>query len=827
VSPHIPFEQIAAAALAQADRLLPEWFPAGRKVGREFKIGNLQGDAGDSLSVNLDTGLWADFATKGTTGHDLIDLYAAMRRVDRIAAARELGAMLGTTGNSATDAGHKKGDKRAWEPMIPPPAGTERPHAMLEGFDVVHEYTDANDQVLFYIGRTEAKGGERKRFTPVTYGRLDGKLGWHHKHPKAPRPLYGLNRLSTMPGATALLCEGEKAADAAQSMFPGCACLTWAGGSRAVDTADFGPLRDHEVIIFPDNDEPGHRAAAEIKRILPHAKVLPVDDLGEGHDAADVFPEDPEAWLNERLNIGSDDAVPNEAAPRAKPVITVISGQIDAIATDAEEVLRKSSLPVFRRGNSLVRPIAKEAQASRGRTVMMGGLQQVQTVGLIDLLAQAASWRKRDGRSKSTVSCNPPKLVADVILSRVGQWGFQPIAGVTTTPTLRPDGTVISEAGYDPGTRLFYIPDSSLRLSRLADKPTRADAAAALALIRGLLREFPFVSPLDHAVALSGIITAVVRGAMPVAPLHAFRAPGAGTGKSYLADVISMIATGRPCPVMSVSANAGEMEKRLTGLLLQGFPLINIDNVNGELQSDLLCQAVERPLLSLRPLGTSEITEIENTATILATGNNLVVCDDLVRRTLLCSLDAGVERPETREFRGNPVAEVQANRGAYVAACLTISRAHLAAGCPHELPPLASFGDWSRLVRSALVWLGCEDPALSIEVARTEDPTLNQMREVFDVWIDSLGEGIRYTVTELVEAANSRVRDDNYGHMSAEYRYPALRTALLAISRGRHELDNDAIGKWLRDKKNRIVGQARLIGEGNGKKPTKWSMRRV
>ncbi|HEY5306116.1 MAG TPA: hypothetical protein VIJ52_05540 [Pseudolabrys sp.] len=95
----IPFDQIRDTALAQADRLLIDWFPHGKKVGREFRIGNIHGDAGESLAINLTTGKWADFADR-TGGHDLIDLRAAMAHGgDRVKATLELGPMLGIAVN--------------------------------------------------------------------------------------------------------------------------------------------------------------------------------------------------------------------------------------------------------------------------------------------------------------------------------------------------------------------------------------------------------------------------------------------------------------------------------------------------------------------------------------------------------------------------------------------------------------------------------------------------------------------------------------------------------------------------------------------------------
>jgi len=58
----IPFDTIASAALSQAESLLFRWFPAGVIEGHEFKVGSIHGEPGESLSINMRTGAWADFA---------------------------------------------------------------------------------------------------------------------------------------------------------------------------------------------------------------------------------------------------------------------------------------------------------------------------------------------------------------------------------------------------------------------------------------------------------------------------------------------------------------------------------------------------------------------------------------------------------------------------------------------------------------------------------------------------------------------------------------------------------------------------------------------
>src|SRR3954447_13993971 len=89
----IDFEGLARSLLARSRSLLPKWFPNGKWHGREFRVGSIHGEPGESLSINGDTGVWADFnpAGGGLKGGDLISLYAAMHRTSQVEAAKELG----------------------------------------------------------------------------------------------------------------------------------------------------------------------------------------------------------------------------------------------------------------------------------------------------------------------------------------------------------------------------------------------------------------------------------------------------------------------------------------------------------------------------------------------------------------------------------------------------------------------------------------------------------------------------------------------------------------------------------------------------------------
>src|SRR5262249_47484515 len=157
-------------------------------------------------------------------------------------------------------------------------------------------------------------------------------------------------------------------------------------------------------------------------------------------------------------------------------------------------------------------------------------------------------------------------------------------------------------------------------------RPTREDAIAAFQVINELLDEFPFSgnTAAARSVALSMLMTPVLRPALaPAVPLHVATAPAGGTGKSFLADLAAMIATGERWPVLTAAAREEETEKRLHGAALSGQPVIALDNCNGTLRSEFLCQVVERPRIQVRPLGTSNTVTIPNAFTLFANGNNV------------------------------------------------------------------------------------------------------------------------------------------------------------------------------------------------------------
>jgi hypothetical protein len=168
-----------------------------------------------------------------------------------------------------------------------------------------------------------------------------------------------------------------------------------------------------------------------------------------------------------------------------------------------------------------------KAKNTSGEIILVPGIMPITAAMLCRALGHSAHWEKVNAKGEP-VHIDPPDKVVEQIMGMIDEWPFPPLAGVITCPTLRPDGTLLANEGYDNATGLvLYNPIPIPEIPRL---PTRDDALRAIAVLDSLLTEFPFVDRASLAVALSEMLTVVLRGAFAIAPLHLTNAPEAGTG---------------------------------------------------------------------------------------------------------------------------------------------------------------------------------------------------------------------------------------------------------------------------------------------------------
>lgn len=455
--------------------------------------------------------------------------------------------------------------------------------------------------------------------------------------------------------------------------------------------------------------------------------------------------------------------------PIPRPTIQIRAGELVRLVGAAEDALMPAE--VYQRGGRIVAVDRDPAAGSRLR------IRPLDKQALRLAAACVADWqtwkasRTSGGRAPGVlggdeapqgewVPTDPPMYVIEALTAK-GAWRFPPLVGVSEIPIVRRDGSIWTTPGYDEATGYLYEP-GACKVPPIPEAPTKDEARRALAELAELVEEFPFQTRVDRSVALASFLTCVCRSAMSRAPLTITDGHTPASGKSLIAQIGAILATGDEIPVLSETSDE-ELEKRITGMLRSGDPVILIDNVTRPVGGSSLDALLTASHWKGRVLGATEMVELPNIATWYVSGNNVCVRGDLTRRALRCFIDAPDERPELRTgFKIKEMRKhVREHRGRLVAAALTVIRARAAEREVPRLPALGSFDEWSFLVRDALVWLDEADPVASQESLRAvADLGLAAFSELLGAWRAYFGDR-PVQITEALEELDRRAHVDD------------------------------------------------------------------
>ncbi|WP_174515990.1 AAA family ATPase [Wolbachia endosymbiont of Cardiocondyla obscurior] len=252
-------EQLRTQLLSNIRSCLSYLLPRGTFRGDKFYVGDLKGNQGKSMIVELTgskAGLWHDFSTG--EGGDIFDLWAAV-----------------TGKNQFTDTIE---DIAKW-------IGYSEKNNTLGQPTASWNYYDESDQVIVTVYRYNTDSG--KRYLPFDVKRSSFT-------PPQIRPLYNISGI--MKSDKVILVEGEKCADALieQGITATTAML---GANAQIEKTDWSPLKGKHVIIWPDNDEPGKQYAEKVVKKLTFLGVLSLtlleipENKPKGWDSADGIEE--------------------------------------------------------------------------------------------------------------------------------------------------------------------------------------------------------------------------------------------------------------------------------------------------------------------------------------------------------------------------------------------------------------------------------------------------------------------------------------------------------------------------------------------------------
>jgi len=189
-------------------------------------------------------------------------------------------------------------------PLVPVPADAppmQYRHSTYGYPTAEYEYQLPTGELAGYVCRFDTLGEDGKSdkiVLPVTYCELGGgQRRWRARGIPTPRPLYRAPEIVGRPDVWVVICEGEKAADAAVAHFPDHVATTPMHGAKSPHRTDYSLLSGRAVTIWPDNDEAGIEFAEKVAALATQAgtasvSIVPVPkDWPAKWDLADPLPE--------------------------------------------------------------------------------------------------------------------------------------------------------------------------------------------------------------------------------------------------------------------------------------------------------------------------------------------------------------------------------------------------------------------------------------------------------------------------------------------------------------------------------------------------------
>ena len=398
--------------------------------------------------------------------------------------------------------------------------------------------------------------------------------------------------------------------------------------------------------------------------------------------------------------LGSDDLELFESALRIEPLPTIIvNEQLRVVAPEAWAALEKRNRDkpfLFRFGDTLARVERDETGGPRSRVLKVDELRYE--------LAFAANWLRRT--QKGLANAVPSQdVIRTLLVTPADDKPLPELLGVTTSPVLGPKGQINTAQGYDPATKLFFLPGDDSTFPTVSEEPTGEDVRAAKELLSDdLFGEFPFEDRASKAHAVGLLLLPFLRSHIGGStPLHLVASPKVGTGKTLLAMVAAWPFLGQAPASDGPAKDEDEFRKKLTAKLIKAPSIVVLDNVN-ELASGHLARALTTGSWADRILGVSNEVEVPVRCVWVATGNNPSLSSEIARRSVRIYLNAKVEQPWLRDdFRHpNLLGWVELNRGRVIGAALTLCRAWYLAGQPVGRRSLGSFESWANVVGGVL-----------------------------------------------------------------------------------------------------------------------------
>lgn len=312
--------------------------------------------------------------------------------------------------------------------------------------------------------------------------------------------------------------------------------------------------------------------------------------------------------------------------------------------------------------------------------------------------------KTKDGLEKES---HPPEQICAAIRTRGDYPGIHHLRSVARTPIVGKSGTLITSNGYNEESEVLLVLANKWNVPT---KPSKEEIQESLKALSDLFEDFPFRDKATFSCLLAALVTPFITVFIDApTPIIVIDATAAGTGKTLIAEIISIISTNDdPSLYGGFPSDDEEMRKKITTLVRKRARIVIFDNATEAIGGESLNAALTGRRWEDRELGVNATISGKLDTVFMVTGNNIEFAPDTARRAVTIQLRSNEERPEQRSGFKIPriIEHVDEQKQHYANCVLTLIAGFIAAGTPLPNTHFGSFEKWNDFVDGLIIWLG-------------------------------------------------------------------------------------------------------------------------
>lgn len=316
-------------------------------------------------------------------------------------------------------------------------------------------------------------------------------------------------------------------------------------------------------------------------------------------------------------------------------------------------------------------------------------------------------------------------------------------------PIITPSLKFVGQKGYNEETSTYILETTKTDWDSIDPTPEKVNESVEY-LTENLIADFRFKDDTSIANYFAYLFTFPIRTMIKRGvPIFAVSAPQQAVGKSTLLEFASNLWLGhlyKSIPCSEDQNSNEEIRKKFSSYIPQMYENLVFDNIVKPMRESVIASTITNTYYTDRKLGSNEIIDVKFRSITAATGNNLILKGDILRRSYWCELISKEgELPENRDdFKHLDTDKyVLSNRDLLQYHIFTIIKGWIEAGANKGSGKKKSFYEWAGIISGILEFAGIE--GFQPRDVMKKDPIVEDMEKFCSVVYKYKGSEPYYT----------------------------------------------------------------------------------